>query len=112
MGRWKAIGIEAKQPEIIAETNELFVPQMIGFDTVQPRGGVSFTKGCYPGQEVVARAHYRGAVKRRSVVQSVPLGTTPGTTLTRDDGSQVDVVNVAFAKDDSAIALVVEPITA
>jgi hypothetical protein len=46
------------------------------------------------------------------VVQSVPLGTTPGTTLTRDDGSQVDVVNVAFAKDDSAIALVVEPITA
>lgn len=42
---------------------ELFVPQTINFDLV---GGVSFSKGCYPGQEVVARSHYLGKVKRRA----------------------------------------------
>ena len=41
---------------------ELFVPQMVNFESV---GGVSFKKGCYPGQEVVARSQFRGAIKRR-----------------------------------------------
>jgi tRNA-modifying protein YgfZ len=111
IGQWKAIGVKAKQPEIVAETNEQFVPQMIGWDQVLPGGGVSFSKGCYPGQEVVARAHYRGAVKRRSAVQMVPLNTAPGTTLARDDGTEIDVVNVApLTATGNAIALVVEPI--
>ena len=43
-------------------TVEMFVPQTINFDLI---GGVSFSKGCYPGQEVVARSHYLGKVKRR-----------------------------------------------
>ncbi|RZS42510.1 hypothetical protein EV673_0847 [Limnobacter thiooxidans] len=43
-------------------TVEMFVPQAINFDLV---GGVSFSKGCYPGQEIVARSHYLGKVKRR-----------------------------------------------
>jgi hypothetical protein len=47
------------------ETTEKFIPQMLGFDQI---GAVSFSKGCYPGQEIVARARYLGKVKRKPVV--------------------------------------------
>jgi folate-binding protein YgfZ len=49
-------------PRITLATQEQFVPQMINFESV---AGVDFKKGCYPGQEIVARSQYRGAVKRR-----------------------------------------------
>ncbi|MFC1689696.1 YgfZ/GcvT domain-containing protein [Pseudomonadota bacterium] len=51
-----------------AETTEKFIPQMLGYDQL---GAVSFTKGCYPGQEIVARAHYLGKVKRKPVILTV-----------------------------------------
>lgn len=54
--------IDAAVPTVFAATQEKFVPQMINFEVV---GGVSFSKGCYPGQEVVARSQYRGKLKRR-----------------------------------------------
>jgi len=47
------------------ETSEKFIPQMLGFEEL---GAVSFSKGCYPGQEIVARARYLGKVKRKPVV--------------------------------------------
>lgn len=50
---------------VTPQTVEQFVPQQINFDLV---GGVSFDKGCYPGQEVVARSHYLGKSKKRSVI--------------------------------------------
>ncbi|ABM60842.1 YgfZ/GcvT domain-containing protein [Halorhodospira halophila] len=59
---WRAIEIRAGQPEIRAPGRELFIPQMVNLDRL---GGVSFSKGCFPGQEVVARTHYRGKVKQR-----------------------------------------------
>ena len=46
---------------ITAATRDAFVPQMLAFDKID---GVSFNKGCYPGQEIIARAHYLGKVKR------------------------------------------------
>ncbi|HEX4918957.1 MAG TPA: folate-binding protein [Limnobacter sp.] len=46
-------------------TAEMFIPQAVNFDLV---GGVSFSKGCYPGQEIVARSHYLGKVKRRAFI--------------------------------------------
>ena len=49
-------------PRIVLATQEQFVPQMINFESV---AGVDFKKGCYPGQEIVARSQYRGAIKRR-----------------------------------------------
>lgn len=52
-------------PSLTPLTVEQFVPQQINFDLV---GGVSFDKGCYPGQEVVARSHYLGKSKKRSVI--------------------------------------------
>lgn len=55
-------------PSIEQACNALFVPQMINFESV---GGVSFKKGCYPGQEVVARSQFRGAIKRRGQIATV-----------------------------------------
>jgi folate-binding protein YgfZ len=58
---WQWLDIAAGIPWIAEATREAFVPQMADFDKI---GGVSFHKGCYPGQEVVARAKYLGKVKR------------------------------------------------
>jgi folate-binding protein YgfZ len=59
---WQADDIAAGLPWITAATQDVFVPQTVNLELV---GGVSFTKGCYPGQEVVARSHYLGKLKRR-----------------------------------------------
>ncbi|MFM1827757.1 MAG: hypothetical protein RLY67_1138 [Pseudomonadota bacterium] len=59
---WSLSEIGAGVPNVSQSSSELFVPQTINLDLV---AGVSFTKGCYPGQEVVARTHYLGRLKRR-----------------------------------------------
>ncbi|MDR1888117.1 MAG: folate-binding protein [Zoogloeaceae bacterium] len=58
---WAWLDIQAALPWITAATTEAFVPQMMDFEKMS---GVSFTKGCYPGQEIVARSQYLGQVKR------------------------------------------------
>jgi len=59
---WDWLDIGAGIPRIGTATQEQFVPQMINYELI---GGVNFRKGCYPGQEVVARSQYRGTLKRR-----------------------------------------------
>ncbi|MEY4428419.1 MAG: hypothetical protein RLZZ182_1108, partial [Pseudomonadota bacterium] len=59
---WAWLDVMSAVPRIEASTVEQFVPQMINYEVV---GGVNFRKGCYPGQEIVARSQYRGTVKRR-----------------------------------------------
>lgn len=59
---WRHADVAAGWPWIEPATVEQFVPQMINFELL---GGVNFRKGCYPGQEVVARSQYRGTLKRR-----------------------------------------------
>jgi len=61
--QWEIACIEALLPEIYLITSEKFIPQELNLDIDEI--GVSFTKGCYPGQEVVARMHYLGKPKRR-----------------------------------------------
>lgn len=58
---WRWLDVRAGLPLVTAATKEEFVPQMADFDRL---GGVSFHKGCYPGQEIVARTQYLGKVKR------------------------------------------------
>lgn len=58
---WRWLDIQAGFPLITLATREEFVPQMADFEKI---GGVSFNKGCYPGQEIVARTQYLGKVKR------------------------------------------------
>jgi tRNA-modifying protein YgfZ len=62
---WAGLEAASGVPRITAATSELFVPQMVNLEVV---GGVNFQKGCYPGQEVVARSQYRGTTKRRAVL--------------------------------------------
>jgi folate-binding protein YgfZ len=59
---WRALEVRSGIPVIEAATVEQFVPQMLNYEIV---GGVDFKKGCYPGQEIVARSQYRGTIKRR-----------------------------------------------
>lgn len=59
---WRAADLAAGLPWIAQSTQDVFIPQTVNLDLI---GGVNFRKGCYPGQEVVARSHYRGTVKRR-----------------------------------------------
>jgi len=68
---WALQEIRAGRPLITAATQDQFVPQMVNLETL---GGVDFQKGCYPGQEIVARAQYRGQVKRRMVRLPAPQG--------------------------------------
>jgi tRNA-modifying protein YgfZ len=60
--RWRAFDIAGGQPQVYAATSEEFIAQMLNLDAL---GAIAFDKGCYTGQEVIARAHYRGRVKRR-----------------------------------------------
>ena len=62
---WDWLQIRAGVPTILPATQEAFVPQMLNLDAL---GGVSLSKGCYPGQEIVARMHYRGTLKQRMVL--------------------------------------------
>lgn len=61
-GAWGWLDIVAGLPVVLPETVEQFVPQMANLDLV---GGINFKKGCYPGQEIVARMHYLGRLKQR-----------------------------------------------
>jgi folate-binding protein YgfZ len=59
---WQCSAIAAGEPQVYAATSEEFVAQMLNLDVL---GAIALDKGCYTGQEVIARAHYRGRVKRR-----------------------------------------------
>lgn len=60
---WLSADIECGMPWTMPETASAYLPQMLGLEAL---GGLSYKKGCFPGQEVIARVHYRGRVKRRT----------------------------------------------
>jgi len=72
---WSLMDIQTGLPWILEATTERFLPQSLNLDL---RGGVSYHKGCYPGQEVLARLHYRGEVKKRLYKGSVGASAMPG----------------------------------
>ncbi|GAB3411989.1 folate-binding protein [Massilia agilis] len=65
---WNLSSIHAGVPQVTAKTQEQFVPQMINLELL---GGVNFKKGCYPGQEIVARSQYLGKLKRRTALATI-----------------------------------------
>jgi len=71
---WPLQNIRAGLPSVHDATTEAFVPQMCNLDLL---GGVSFSKGCYTGQEVVARMRYLGQLKRRMYLARIDTGTCP-----------------------------------
>lgn len=69
---WRLSAIHAGVPQVTAATQEQFVPQMINLELL---GGVNFKKGCYPGQEIVARSQYLGKLKRRTALARIADAT-------------------------------------
>lgn len=92
---WDYLEINAGIPDITPTTQEAFVPQMINLDALN---GINFKKGCYTGQEIVARTHYLGKVKRRTLIANINSTSIPqvGETLTGADGAEAgQLVRVA-----------------
>lgn len=80
LAAWRWLEIAAGQPRVVAATQEAFVPQMLNMEHAAV-AGVSFTKGCYPGQEIVARTQYLGKVKRRMYRVRLPEAFSADTHL-------------------------------
>ncbi|EXJ14487.1 CAF17-like 4Fe-4S cluster assembly/insertion protein YgfZ [Imhoffiella purpurea] len=72
--RWRLLDIQAGLPSVYAQSTETFVPQMLNLHLID---GVSFNKGCYTGQEVVARMQFLGKLKRRMYLAEADLETRP-----------------------------------
>lgn len=111
---WNLLEIRAGIPTIYQQTTEAFVPQMVNLELIN---GVSFKKGCYTGQEIVARMHYLGKLKRRmyrihiDTRDPVEAGTplfSPDTTSGQGTGS---IVISAPSSDQGMEALAVMQIS-
>jgi folate-binding protein YgfZ len=101
--------IAAGVPQVYAATSAAFVAQMLNLDCVQ---AVSWTKGCYTGQEIIARAHYRGRIKRRMqrFLSSGEAELTPGENILLADGRAAHVVDSAARADGRSEFLAVAPL--
>ena len=90
--------------DITAATTDMFIPQMINLDAL---GYISFKKGCYTGQEIVARAHYRGAVKRRMHHMSMRSSDVPtiGSEIYSLEGKAVGNIAGAAAVDGDRVEI-------
>lgn len=108
---WLALQIEQGIGRIEAATVEMFIPQALNYDLT---GHVNFKKGCYTGQEVVARMHYRGKPKKRlyqaTTSDNIPLSA--GSPLYNAESEQAagTLVNSAPVADDRSVALIVAPV--
>lgn len=100
---WAWLDVMSAVPRITSTTADQFVPQMVNFEVL---GGVNFQKGCYPGQEVVARSQYRGTIKRRAVLVHSAAPLQPGQELfaESDPGQPAGMVvqSAAIPSDDGS----------
>ena len=108
---WRQLDIISGLPQVYGATSEEFVAQMLNLDLV---GAIAFDKGCYTGQEVIARAHYRGRVKRRlqRFRSHGPLDLKPGDSGELTDGRAFKVVEAVRLEDGRCEFLAVAPLPA
>ena len=101
---WQALELLSGQPWVLTATSEQFVPQMLNLELL---GGVNFQKGCYPGQEVVARMQYRGTLKRRTFLFELDALALPGQEIFHNDdpGQPAGMVANAALKDGRGLLL-------
>lgn len=107
---WKLHEVLDGIPWLSTETSELFVPQMFNLDVL---GGISFDKGCYTGQEIIARTHYLGKQKRRMYLASIhsdkiPQPTTPIYVFGNEQSIGQIVNAVSFNTDEIRMLLVLQ----
>ena len=104
---WQWLDVHSGIPLIVEATKEAFVPQMVSFDKL---GGVSFHKGCYPGQEVVARTQYLGKIKRHLYALHAATPMSAGMPIYAPENPQHpcgQIANAAAAPDGGFDALAV-----
>ena len=108
---WRQLDVIAGLPQVYEATSEEFVAQMLNLDVL---GAIALDKGCYTGQEVIARAHYRGRVKRRlqRFRSRGPLDLRPGDAGELADGRAFKVVEAARLEDGRCDFLAVAPLPA
>lgn len=94
---WDWLEIQAGIPDVTLATQEQFVPQMLNLDILN---GINFKKGCYTGQEIVARTHYLGTVKRRTYLAGIAFETKPGDKVS--DATQNEVGQIVRAAPNPA----------
>jgi hypothetical protein len=97
-GAWWWSQIDAGVANVFAPTQEKFVPQMINLEVL---GGVSFKKGCYPGQEIVARSQYLGKLRRRMAIARIDGETHAGADIYAQ-GAEQPVGTVVLAASGPA----------
>jgi tRNA-modifying protein YgfZ len=104
---WRWLEVQSGVPRIVAATVEQFVPQMVNLELV---GGVNFQKGCYPGQEVVARSQYRGTLKRRALLFRSDAAAAAGQEVfaASDPGQPAGLVAAAARGPDGGFAVLAE----
>jgi folate-binding protein YgfZ len=108
--QWRRLCIEAGLPQLESATQEAFIPQMINLDRLD---AVSFNKGCYPGQEIVARTQHLGRIKRRMFIATVPSHeiervVEPGDVIVGTQGEDIGgrVLNVERGTRDTVLLAV------
>ena len=102
---WNLLDIQAGLPWLTTATQEQFLPQMLNLDVLH---GLSYQKGCYPGQEVIARLHYRGEVKKRVQLFESAQPVQTGDQLVAEDNSNAGtVLNAEQHPDGHYLALAV-----
>jgi folate-binding protein YgfZ len=108
---WRLLDIADGVAQVYAATSEEFVAQMLNLDAL---GGIAFDKGCYTGQEVIARAHYRGRVKRRMqrFFSRGALKLAPGDSGQLTDGRTFKVVDAVQLANGRSEFLAVAPMVA
>ena len=97
---WELACISAGEPTINSTNVELFVPQMVNLDLLD---GINFKKGCYTGQEIVARMHYLGKLKQRMYLCSTNGDTRPGEKINVNDKN---AGNIVAASSGAALAVI------
>lgn len=95
---WTKALIDAGIPHLTTEACNQYLPQMLNLDCI---GGLSFSKGCYPGQEIVARTHFRGKLKQRLLRLNAPSGETE-----IYNAKQEKAGNVLLRHGDAVLAVV------
>ena len=104
---WRWLEVKSGVVRIEAATAEHFVPQMVNLELV---GGVNFQKGCYPGQEIVARSQYRGTLKRRLMAFDCEAALAAGQEVfhSADPGQPAGQVALAAARPGGGSSALIE----
>jgi len=103
---WKLLDIQAGIPWLTPETSEKFLPQMLNLDLME---ALDYQKGCYPGQEIIARLHYRGELKRNLYLTTCTSKVTPepGASIVSSENKSVGTVIQAQTEVDTTYLLAV-----